>query len=118
MPRVILAEDDPELREYIAEVLREKGLEVALVADGGELLDRLSGDRYAVAITDVLMPGVSGPDVLRRRRNAGDTTPFVFLTGAPDEATPAARELGARVVVKPFTRESLVDVVCELAGSS
>jgi len=122
--RVLLAEDDPALRELMAGALRRDGYEVLEASDGTELLDRLEAivttvgrgpDAVAVIISDIRMPGLTGLDLLAALRCAEWTTPVILITAFGDEETHReARELGARAVLdKPFPLEQLRAAVQE-----
>ncbi len=81
--RILLAEDDEALRATSTKLLRRLGYEVLGVADGREALEVLGaqGDRFALAIVDVVMPGVPGPEVLERVRPRHPRLRFLFTTG-------------------------------------
>jgi len=113
---VLLAEDDDELRRVIAETLRADGYEVVEAADGLELLDEIEAsirqwrrDRFALIVTDVRMPELSGLDVLAALHCAAWRTPVILITAFPSDETRAeALELGAaRVLAKPIDMEDL-----------
>jgi DNA-binding NtrC family response regulator len=119
--RVLLAEDDRELRWLIARTLRQEGLEVVEVHDGLELLDRvgvalldnLELDSIDLIVSDVHMPGWSGLEVLAGLNSAGCRTPVVLITAFGDaEIHAAARRLGAIAVLdKPFQLDDLRTLV-------
>lgn len=113
--RVLVAEDDPDLRDFIASALSNDGYEVVDVADGAEALDRLQEAISCplmlpdVIVMDVLMPGYSGLGVLTALRRASWTTP-VILMSAMNERTISekARALGATAFLKkPFNMDDL-----------
>jgi DNA-binding response OmpR family regulator len=109
MSRVALAEDDVDTRNLMVELLQEHGLDVVEASDGETLLGLLEQIEVAVVVTDLWMPGLDGNDVLHRRRDAGDKTPFIVLTAAPVACT--ASLVGADGVMllrKPFTVDELV----------
>lgn len=116
---VLVAEDDRELREGMAETLREAGYRVRTAADGRELLSLLTSAsqgeiaRPDVVVTDVRMPRYSGLDILRAMRLADWRQPVIVVTGFGDPRTHAsAAELGATVVLdKPFDADDLVGMV-------
>jgi DNA-binding NtrC family response regulator len=110
--QIALAEDDHGLRDAVAEALREEGLDVIEAINGNGLVGILQRSRVAVVVTDLLMPGLRGDDVLRLVRAAGDRTPFVVITAAP---APVVENVKAYPVVsvlcKPFTIEALIGAV-------
>jgi len=116
-PRVILAEDDREMRTMLAESLRRDGYWVVEAADGCalEALIRSSfhatplGEPVELIVTDVRMPGSSGLSALSAVREARWALPFIVITAYGDEAThEEARRLGAAAVFdKPFDLDDL-----------
>jgi DNA-binding response OmpR family regulator len=124
-PRVLLAEDDVEVREYLAAELRRDGYQVIEARDGAELVrhvEALLGDgpeaeQPAIIITDLFMPKVDGLEVLTRLHRAGLETPVIVITGFGDEKTRGAvRRMGAVAVFnKPFDIDELRAAVLDLA---
>lgn len=114
--RVLVAEDDAEMREILALALRKRGYQVATVSTGaelGSLLGEASPEsRFDLVVTDVHMPGSTGLDVIDRLRQNGDTTPVVIVTAFPREETQQrARGLEVRLLAKPFDLETLRSAV-------
>lgn len=109
---VLLAEDDGELRELLASVLRREGFAVTVFEDGAKLLDycaaNLSSDGSIrgvdLLVSDVRMPGFSGLDVLTALRRVSVSCPVVLVTAFGDDALHQfARQLGVVAVLdKPF----------------
>jgi len=121
--RLLLAEDDLELRKLLADVLRGDGHEVSEARDGNELLDMLSGsprnvaqEPFALVISDVRMPGLTAFDVLSRLQRVLIDTPVILITAFGDQTTHLrAQRLGAsRVFDKPFDFDDLRTAVDEL----
>ncbi|HEY3448975.1 MAG TPA: response regulator [Myxococcales bacterium] len=112
-PRVLLAEDDPEMRALMAWTLRADGYEVQEVGDGDELLRALGTVELGeggpdVVVTDVQMPGVSGLEVLERVRRSRARLPVLLVTAFGDWETHArAEQLGAEVLDKPIELDDL-----------
>jgi DNA-binding response OmpR family regulator len=109
---VVLAEDDIALQEMLAVVLSEGGYQVTTVSDGVELSRLLREPapkaRFDLIVTDVNMPGGSGLDVIDLLRQNGDNTPVIVVTAFPqEEIQKRARELGLRLLAKPFELETL-----------
>lgn len=110
--RVILAEDDAAMREMLEVVLSEAGYRVTTVADGEKLTRSLqeasANARFDLIVTDVNMPGGSGLDVIGQLRQNGDETPVIVVTAFPQEdVRKRARDLGLRLLAKPFELETL-----------
>jgi two-component system response regulator MtrA len=101
--RVLLVEDDADLRRSIALVLRASGMDVTEVADGNEAVDRFEADGADVIVLDVMLPGRDGFEVCQAVRRSSQV-PIVMVT-ARDAAADIVRglELGADdYVPKPF----------------
>jgi DNA-binding NtrC family response regulator len=121
-PRVLLAEDDAEMREMIAQVLRRDGYDVIEARDGFQLLQYLAThtpaaeDAVDIVISDIRMPGKTGLDVLAGLRFADPATPVVLITGFGDLRTHLeAKRLGAAAVLdKPFDLQQLRSVIVNL----
>ena len=110
--RLAVAEDDAGVREAVAATLREQGHEVLEAVDGSALLGILRAGAVQLVVTDILMPGLRGDDVLRYHRSKGDRTPFVVITAA---STPivemVAKVESVTLLRKPFTEEALIAAV-------
>ena len=119
--RLLLAEDDFELRELLACVLRADGHEVVEARDGNELWELLSGEStadprgFALVVSDVRMPGLTAFDVLSKLQRTVAETPVILITAFGDQTTHLrALRLGAsRVFDKPFDCDELRDAVHE-----
>jgi CheY-like chemotaxis protein len=113
--KVLVADDDDDVRALVASVLREDGYEVVEACDGAELLARLEegvddpAARPDVVLTDVMMPGLSGLGVLDSLRRAHIDFPVVLMTVLKDHSIHiVARRLGAvGVLSKPLDVDDL-----------
>ena len=118
-PVVLVADDDPAIRELIAFGLERAGFSVVEVSDGEEALEALADRLPAVAVLDVMMPRLDGLEVLQRLRADPYTTsvPVLLLTArARPEDDERGRVLGADdYVTKPFSPSELVARVRALA---
>jgi CheY-like chemotaxis protein len=105
MKRILVIDDEPVVRALVQACLGSNDCEVACAADGSGALESVSVHRPDLILLDVGLPGVSGPELLRRLR-ADETTrsiPVLLLTGLepPEGVEPDG------VVLKPFTPSSL-----------
>lgn len=80
MFKILIVEDDFELRRLFAHVLIKNGYAVKEVANGKEALETLSADYYDLIISDIMMPVMDGYEFVSRLRNTGDTTPVMMIT--------------------------------------
>ena len=108
--RLLLAEDDPNLRGVLERGLREEGYVVDAVASGTEAIDYLRIYEYAVCVLDWRMPGASGLDVVTWARAGGIPIPFLMLTArdAPPDRVHALDEGADDYLVKPFDYPELL----------
>ena len=119
-PRVLVAEDDPEMRRLVADALRQDGYEVFEAADGNGLLVHVTaqahtGTRFDLIISDIRMPVCSGLQILEALRSASWTVPVILMTAFCDDATRAKAEaLGGVLFDKPFALDDLRTAVLNL----
>ena len=115
-PRVLLAEDDDDMRSLVADCLREDGCDVVEASDGGRMLVRLAraysspdaANPYELVVADIRMPVCTGLQILESLRRASWRTPAILMTAFGDEQTRAhADALGAVIFLKPFDLDDL-----------
>ena len=82
--RIWVVDDDPELRRMLASYLGDQGYEVRCLADGAQLMARLSAQRPDLLVLDLMLPGDDGLTLLRRLRDGSDDLPVVMLTARAD----------------------------------
>lgn len=80
MFKILIAEDDRELRRLFAHVLIKNGFAVKEVSDGKEALDAMENDYFDVIISDVMMPNMDGYEFVRTLREYGNNTPVMIIT--------------------------------------
>ena len=80
MFKILIAEDDRELRRLFAHVLIKNGYTVKEVVNGKEALDALDEDFYSLIISDIMMPVMDGYEFVRLLRDSGNTTPVLMIT--------------------------------------
>ena len=80
MLKILIAEDDRELRQLFSHVLMKNGYTVRGVSNGKEALDAMDNDYYDLIISDVMMPVTDGYEFVRQLRDAGNTTPVMMIT--------------------------------------
>jgi CheY-like chemotaxis protein len=124
-PRILLAEDDAEMRALVSDDLRCAGYSVVECADGAALLRRLDsanrtpGLGVDLVVADVRMPELTGLEVLERVRRADPFTPYIVITAfGSAETRRAAARLGALAVLdKPFEIKDLLRLVEDAIGA-
>ena len=80
MLKILIAEDDRELRQLFGHVLTKNGYAVREVSDGQEALETLRTDYFDLIISDIMMPRVDGYELVRRLREEGSQTPVLMIT--------------------------------------
>lgn len=108
--RILVAEDQPELRRMLVKNLTVAGYTVDGVPDGAEALDYLEAADYDAAVLDIMMPRVDGLTVLRTLRSRGSRVPVLLLT-ARDAVADRVNGLDAGAddyLVKPFALDELL----------
>jgi two-component system, OmpR family, response regulator len=108
--RLLVVDDEPNIRELLSASLRYAGFEVETAADGQQALALAETYRPDLLVLDVMMPGLDGFGVVRRLRQAGRRTPVVFLT-ARDAAEDKISGLtlgGDDYVTKPFSLDEVL----------
>lgn len=114
-PRILVVEDDPDIRTVMADALGAAGYAVDVAGDGAEGLAALRHATYALVILDLMMPQVDGLDLLRQGTAGGASLPPVLVvSAAPPEGLLAAKALGAAYLRKPFDLDVLLSMVARL----
>ncbi len=108
--KILIVEDEFKTGEYLKKGLQEAGFSVDLARDGADGLHLATTGSYELIILDVMLPGLSGWDVLARMRRSGREVPVLFLTAKDDvEDRVKGLELGADdYLVKPFAFSELL----------
>jgi DNA-binding response OmpR family regulator len=110
--RVLLVEDEADIRELIRYSLAQAGLEVEEASDGAEALDKLHAFAPDLVVLDLMLPGMPGLEVCQRLRSRADTARLPIMvvsakSSAPDKALGLA--MGADdYVTKPFSPRDLL----------
>ncbi len=113
--RVLVVEDDTEIRETIVDVLTDHGFEVIGATDGLEALTQLRDpeDRWAVVLLDLMMPNMDGRTFREQQLQDRElaSIPVVVVSAATDVHEPASELRAAAAVTKPVRLEDLVAIV-------
>ena len=107
--KILVVEDEEALREVVERVLTRNGYEVLALPCGKEALKILAEDegRIALLLTDVVMPGVSGPELARQAAEIRPDVRHIFMSGYPDHLTGGVGT-GDAYLQKPFTADALL----------
>lgn len=112
-PVVAVLDDEPGFRQAMSRLLKTHGYEIALFADGRELVEAASRQQFDCLLLDLHMPEVTGFDVLAQLAEHASRTPVIVITGhdAPGSAE-RARRLGAvGYLLKPVDQTALLEAM-------
>jgi two-component system, NtrC family, response regulator HydG len=113
--RVLIVDDDSDHAEVIAEAIERTGYDPVTATSGEEGLAALEAERFDIVITDLMMKGVDGMQILREARQRSDTTEVVLVTGygSVETAVEAMREGAAHYITKPVNLVELRTILAK-----
>ena len=119
MARILLAEDDPSMRGFLARALIKAGHDVVDVPDGDAAMTWLGDSDFDLLLADIVMPGVNGIDLARHANSDAPKLKVMLITGFAAVALKARGETGldAKVLSKPFHLNTLVEEVDKLLAA-
>jgi len=116
MARILVAEDDDAMRQFLAVALARSGHDVVAVGDGDSAVRNITDEDYDLLLADIRMPGLDGLELARAARDRLPSMPILLITGYAHEAL-GARDLierDVRVFSKPFHLHEIVRQVTHL----
>lgn len=117
-PTVLVAEDDPAVREFVRVALEQAGYAVVAAGDGLAAGDLFAADpaKFDLVLTDVVMPHAIGPELAARARQIRPGVPVLFMSAFPGGPgiAPDPLPAGERLLEKPFSVASLLNAVKDL----
>ncbi len=118
--RVLVVDDEPNLRRVLSATLQREGYEVTLCADGEEALVALERDGADVIVTDLVMPKLDGLSLLRKVVQRRPDVPVIVITahGRIDSAVEAMKAGAFDFVAKPFEQAELKRIIAKAAAQS
>ena len=116
VPRVLVIEDDPAVRDSVQAFLEYFGYECEIAADGPNGLKRFEGHTWDLVITDLTLPGMTGWQVIDAIRGRVPRVPVIVITGVDDPGVRTqARQSQVSLLLKPFgldvLKAALVDAL-------
>ncbi len=117
--RILLAEDDADMRRFLTKALENAGYDVVSYDNGKSAYERLCEEPFSMLLTDIVMPEMDGIELARRATELDPDLKVMFITGFaavalnPDSNTPK----DAKVLSKPFHLRELVDEVEKLIAA-
>jgi CheY-like chemotaxis protein len=119
MARILLAEDDPAVREFVRRALAHSGHDVTAVDDGLGAVEALSKAGFDLLVTDIVMPGMDGIALALKVSKDHPRLPILMMTGYAAERQRAhnLEALIHKVIAKPFTLREICNFVAETLAS-
>lgn len=126
MTRILIVEDERSVRDKMATYLQEKGWEMGTASNGKEGLSLLQTSTYDLVVTDILMPGINGIELIRKIKK---DYPNIKILACSEGGHSIAKEFVASILLnmsirfgaddgikKPFYREDFIDLIEEILG--
>lgn len=119
MARILLAEDDADLRRFLVKALEKAGHQVTAFGEGASAYEEIKQAAFDLLLTDIVMPEMDGIELARRAAELDPALKIMFITGFaavalnPDSKAPKE----AKVLSKPFHLRDLVDEVNRLMAA-
>ena len=113
MTRILLAEDDEDMRRFLVKALQKAGYEVTDFGNGSDAYERLKEEPFTLLLTDIVMPEMDGIELAKRATELDPDLKVMFITGFaavalnPDNEAPK----DAKILSKPFHLRDLVSEV-------
>lgn len=110
IPRVLVVDDEEEIRKILSHILEKEGFKVITAPDGQQAMERICFDTPDAVLLDVRMPGLSGMDVLKKIKEIDDDMPVVLITAYANihQAVGAMKEGAYDYLAKPFDNNEVV----------
>jgi two-component system, cell cycle response regulator CpdR len=119
MVKILLAEDDNDMRRFLVKALEKAGHNVTSFGEGASAFEKMQGETFDLLLTDIVMPEMDGIELARRAAELDPALKIMFITGFaavalnPDSKAPKE----AKVLSKPFHLRDLVDEVNRLMAA-
>jgi len=114
---VLVVDDDPDILEYLQDFLTADGFEVSTLSDPTAAVERIRDEVFHLVVLDLMMPKLSGLDLLAQIRAVDDDIAVIILTGHPslDSATASIQYEVSAYIHKPFTPAEFRDAIAKIA---
>ena len=110
-PRILLVDDNAVVRDMLVDLVGSLGYSADAAGDGAEALALFDQGQYDVVLTDLLMPGMSGWEVLAALRQREPRIPVIIITGTPVIGDARAEQPGVAVLRKPVDVMALATMI-------
>jgi DNA-binding NtrC family response regulator len=118
--KILVVDDEPAVRDLTVEILRRSGYKPLGVPSASRALDLLDQEQFDLVVSDVVMPEMTGVELLYELRRRQPDLPVILMTGGSKEPerTTKAVELGAvALLYKPFSHAELNEIVASVLES-
>ena len=114
--RIPVVDDEELIRRILTEMLSEQGYAVTTASDGEQAVELLEQQTFDLVMTDLVMPGLDGIEVLRAARRTNPACPVILMTGysSGEAVARLVREGVANYIAKPFDIQFVIDTVAGL----
>lgn len=112
LKKILLVDDEESVRAVVSDVLREAGYEVGTASDGFRGLEKFQEEHWDVVVTDSVMPGMSGEDMVIAIRAISPGVPAILITGFPNTIKNGDRFEG--VLSKPFKKRDILTIIASV----
>jgi DNA-binding NtrC family response regulator len=114
---VLVIDDDPDILEYLQDFLTAEGFDVTTLSEPTVAVERIRDEVFHLVVLDLMMPKISGHDLLAQIRAVDDDIAVIILTGYPtlDTATASIQHEVSAYIHKPFTPAEFRDVIARIA---
>ena len=116
--RILVIEDDADVREFLGEILGDEGYSLEFAAEGHEGLTSFNTGAYCLVLTDLLMPTLHGMDVIKAIRDNGHSVPIIAISGYPTVPDDVLTNGANAFFVKPFENDELTLKIDQLLGNA
>ncbi len=118
--KVLVVDDEPNIIQSVGKILEKKGYDTVACKNGEEALKEIRNGEFNLVVADLMMPKVSGLDLLKTVRNENRELPFLIITGYPsiNSAVEATKYGAGGFLPKPFTPQELDEAVEKALGGT
>ena len=109
MDKILIVDDDDELRTNLSEILGSRGFHIDEASSGDEAISKASSDEFDIVLLDLMMPGMGGMDVLTELRKIRPKTKVIMITAFAtiDNAVESIKKGASDYISKPFQIDNL-----------
>lgn len=120
MSRLLVVDDEPNMRSVLTDILETEGHEVVACEEAEEALALLKREQFDVAILDLNLPGISGLEMMRRLKDRNPPLPIIMITafGTVDAAVEAMRLGAYDFIIKPFDVNRIIQTISKCLEST